>query len=110
MRSAAQATRASEPSERRVHERSAYQGVLLLQGQGETTWFPVHGQDVSVGGFAFFSDYEMRRGEQVNVTIEELGSLSVAATVRHVKPEGVGYVVGVQFDELLPPEFVALLL
>jgi hypothetical protein len=94
------------PANRRVHERTAYQGVLLLQGKGETTWFPVHGQDVSVGGFAFFSDYAMRRGEQVNVTIEELGALSVAATVRHVKPQHGGFIVGVEFDELLPPEFV----
>jgi hypothetical protein len=101
---------AVKPAERRIHERNTYNGVLLLQGQGESTWFPVQGQDVSVGGFAFFSDYQLQRGEQLQVAIAELGALSVAATVRHVKAQHAGYIVGVEFDELLPDEFVNLLI
>jgi hypothetical protein len=90
------------PSERRIHERNDYSGTLQLQCAGETTWFAVHGRDVSAGGFCFYSDYEMRRGEQLSVWAAEVDHAIFPAEVRYVKPEGRGFIVGVQFDELLP--------
>jgi PilZ domain len=96
--------RATSPEERRVHPRSEYRGVLHLQCLGETTWFGVHGIDVSAGGFAFMSDYEMKRGEQVAVAVEEVPGQVIWATVRWARPQPGGFLVGIEFDESLPPE------
>ncbi|MDB4965406.1 MAG: hypothetical protein JWN44_1095 [Myxococcales bacterium] len=90
------------PSERRIHERNDYGSTLQLQCAGETTWFAVHGRDVSAGGFSFYCDYEMRSGERLNVWAPEIDHTVFPAVVRHVKPMSPGFVVGVQFDELLP--------
>ena len=90
------------PSERRAHERNDYAGTLQLQCTGETTWFAVHGRDVSAGGFCFYSDYEMHRGERLNVWAPEIDHAIFPAEVRYVKAEGRGFVVGVQFDDTLP--------
>ena len=97
--------RALRPSERRVHTRTPYKGVLHLQCAGDTTWFAVYGIDVSAGGFAFVSDYPMQRGERMNVAVPELDSYPVSAVVRHVKnAPGGGFFVGIEFDEALPPQ------
>lgn len=97
--------RALQPEERRTHARSEYRGVLHLQSAGESTWFAVYGIDVSAGGFAFVSDWEMRRGERLAVVVPEFDAVTVAAVVRHVKrDEGGGWLVGIEFDEALPPQ------
>ncbi|MCU1281551.1 MAG: hypothetical protein JWM53_5097 [bacterium] len=96
---------AASRSDRRIHQRSDYAGVLHLQCAGDSTWFAVHGVDVSAGGFAFVSDVEMRRGEQLSVTVPEFESFVVAAVVRHVKPAFGGFLVGIEFDEPLPAPF-----
>ncbi len=95
--------RANTSADRRVHPRSEYRGTLHLQCRGETTWFGVHGIDVSAGGFAFVSDYEMRRGEQLAVAVEEVPGQLIWASVRWVKPAASGFLVGIEFDEPLPP-------
>ncbi len=94
---------AQAASNRRVFTRTSYEGILQLQCSGGT-WFDVYGQDVSQGGFAFYSDYEMTRGEALYVSIPELPALPVPATVRHVKKLDTGFLVGVEFDEPLPLE------
>ncbi|HXU73910.1 MAG TPA: PilZ domain-containing protein [Polyangia bacterium] len=98
-------SRAAQPHERRTHARSEYRSVLHLQSAGEATWFAVYGIDVSAGGFAFVSDYEMRRGERLAVAVPEFDTLTVAAVVRHVERNaGGGWFVGIEFDEALPPQ------
>jgi hypothetical protein len=96
----------SSASDRRIHKRSDYAGVLHLQCAGESTWFAVHGVDVSAGGFAFASDYEMRRGERLSVSVAEFETITISAVVRHVKPAPAlgGFLVGIEFDEPLPPQ------
>jgi hypothetical protein len=96
--------RAQTGLDRRIHTRTEYAGSLHLQCAGESTWFAVHGLDVSAGGFAFISDVEMRRGEQLSVAVPELEAYTVSAVVRHVKPAHRGFFVGIEFDEPLPPE------
>ena len=96
-------TRAASLADRRSHPRNDYAGVLHLQCAGDATWFAVQGVDVSAGGFAFASDIEMRRGERLSVAVPELESFVVAAVVRHVKPAFGGFLVGIEFDEPLPP-------
>lgn len=95
---------------RRVHARSAYPGVLHLQSMSDAGWFPVYGQDISAGGFAFYSEISMARGERVNVSLAELPTITITATVRHVKAERFGFNVGIEFDEVLPAEIARLLL
>ena len=94
---------ASPPDNRRAHARSDYAGVLHLQCAGDSTWFDVHGIDVSAGGFAFASDVELKRGERLFVSVPELETITSGATVRHITPAYGGFLVGVQFDEALPP-------
>lgn len=96
--------RAASLHNRRIHERSTYSGVLHLQCAGDSTWFPVHGVDVSAGGFAFASDYEMRRGERLSVCVPEFETITISAVVRHVKPAYGGFLVGIEFDEVLPAQ------
>ena len=91
-------------SDRRIHARTPYAGTLNLQCTGESTWFAVHGLDVSAGGFAFFSDCEMRRGERLSVVVPELEAYTVGAVIRHVKPAHGGFFVGIEFDEPLPAQ------
>jgi hypothetical protein len=90
------------PSERRIHERSEFSGTLSLQCAGENTWFTVCGRDVSAGGFSFFSDWEMQRGEAVIVCAPDLDHATFPAVVRHVKREKHGWIVGVEFDDAMP--------
>ena len=97
--------RALRPHERRHYTRNPYRGTLHLQCDGDGTWFAVYGIDVSSGGFAFVSDYGMKRGEQLSVAIPELEAYTVRAVVRHVKHSpGGGFLVGIEFDEPLPPQ------
>ena len=100
----------ASPAERRVHVRKSYEGMLYLQYAGATTWFAVHAQDVSAGGFAFFSEDDMRRGEAVSVAVADVPGVTVSATVRHVKASGYGFLVGVEFDEPMPGALAAVLL
>ena len=97
-------TRAASVHNRRIHERSEYAGVLHLQCAGDSTWFAVHGVDVSAGGFAFASDVEMKRGERLSVAVPEFEAITIGAVVRHVKPAFGGFLVGIEFDEPLPPQ------
>ena len=97
-------SRAGSTNNRRIHERSDYAGVLHLQCAGDATWFDVHGLDVSAGGFAFACAYEMRRGERLSVAVPEFEAFTIAAVVRHVKPMYGGFLVGIEFDEVLPPQ------
>ena len=96
--------RALRPSERRHHTRSTYHGVLQLQSLDNGTWFAVYGVDASAGGFAFVSDFGLRRGERLNVSVPELPALTVPAVVRHVTARADCYFVGIEFDEPLPGE------
>jgi hypothetical protein len=89
-------------AERRVHQRNDYSGTLFVQCAGEQTWFAVHGRDVSAGGFSFFCEWEMRRGEIVTVSAPDIDHATFVAVVRHVKPGRHGFLVGVQFDDVLP--------
>ena len=93
---------AVQPHERRHHSRNAYHGVLQLQSLDSGTWFAVCGVDMSAAGFAFVSDFNLRRGERLNISVPELPSLTVAAVVRHVTARPGCYFVGIQFDEPLP--------
>lgn len=95
---------AAKPQERRVHPRSEYRGTLHLQCLGESTWFAVHGIDVSAGGFAFLSDYAMARGEQVAVAVDEVPGQVIWSSVRWVREAEGRFLVGIEFDEALPLE------
>ena len=97
-------TRDSKPSDRRIHSRAPYSGALQLQCAGDTTWFTVQAIDVSAGGFAFASQFDMRRGERLAVAVPDLEAYTVSAVVRHVKPASGGFVVGIEFDDPLPPQ------
>ena len=90
--------------DRRLHRRSDYAGVLHLQCAGDATWFAVHGVDLSAGGIALFSQVEMQRGERLSVLLPELEAVTVGAVVRHAKPARGGFLVGIELDELLPPQ------
>jgi len=87
--------------ERRQHQRREYVGALWLQCAGESTWFEVHGQDVSAGGFAFVSAYKMDVGEHIAVSLPELPAETLSATVRRAVRIDGGWLVGVEFDETL---------
>jgi hypothetical protein len=89
---------------RRAHSRSSYAGTLHLQCAGETTWFAVQAIDVSAGGFAFSSQVDMQRGERLVVAVPDLEAYTVSAVVRHVKAEHGVFIVGIEFDEPLPPQ------
>jgi hypothetical protein len=64
----------------------------------------VHGIDVSAGGFAFMSDYEMKRGEKLTVAVEEVPGQVIWASVRWVRPERGRFLVGIEFDDALPSD------
>jgi len=97
-------TRSSDPSDRRVHSRAPYSGTLHLQCAGDGTWFDVQALDVSAGGFSFASTSELRRGERITVAVPDLEAYTVSAVVRHCKPSRFGFIVGIEFDEPLPPQ------
>jgi hypothetical protein len=88
-------------AERRVHERNDFSGTLLLQWARQNTWITVHGRDVSAGGFSFFSEWEMGRGDAVIVSVPDVAH-AFPAVVRHVKREKHGWVIGVEFDDSMP--------
>lgn len=92
------------PADRRVHPRNDYGGTLQVQlASGGGTWFPVHGNDVSAGGFSFYSEVPLERGERLDVAVPEIDVVTFAATVRHVRAAAPGaWFVGVEFDEPLP--------
>ena len=89
-----------------MHTRSDYGGTLQLQCAGEATWFAVYGRDVSAGGFSFFTDVPLTRGERITVATPELELVTFAATVRHVREVPEGFLVGVEFDEPLSESVV----
>ncbi|MCA1664662.1 MAG: PilZ domain-containing protein [Myxococcales bacterium] len=97
-------TRSANPADRRAHARAPYTGTLQLQCAGEGTWFDVQALDVSAGGFSFASASELQRGERLTVAVPALEAYTVSAVVRHVKPSSIGFIVGIEFDEPLPPE------
>ena len=84
--------------DRRQHERRPYGSALWLQCAGEATWFEVHGQDVSAGGFAFVSAVRMVVSETVLVSLAESQSEMLAATVRRAVRIAEGWMVGIEFD------------
>lgn len=86
------------PGDRRQHERRPYGNTLWLQCAGETTWFEVHGRDVSAGGFAFVSAVSMSVGETVLVSLPEMSSEMLGATVRRASRIAEGWLVGIEFD------------
>lgn len=88
---------------RRVHARLPYSGTLHLQFAGDGTWFDVQAQDVSAGGFGFVTQSELRRGERLAVAVPDLEAHIVNAIVRYSKAGRVGFVVGVELEEPLPP-------
>lgn len=102
-------------AERRVHTRNDYGGTLQLQCVGDATWFAVYGRDVSAGGFSFFTDVPLARGERINVSTPEIEMITFPATVRHIRPVpeseagGESWLVGVEFDEPLPDPVVQCL-
>ena len=101
--------RAKPNADRRVHERTPYEGALHLQCAGDTTWLVVHALDVSVGGFAFLSDVPMTRGERLAVAVPDLEEYTVEAVVRHVRPARGAFFVGIEFDEPLPVQLARCL-
>lgn len=100
---------ANDGAERRVHARSDYGSTLQLQCAGDATWFAVYARDVSAGGFSFFSDVPLERGERIAVATPEVAVSTFAGTVRHVRRvpgAGESWLVGVELDEPLPADVV----
>jgi hypothetical protein len=82
--------------ERRRHVRYPFERHLEVRGPDPASWMVVRANDISQGGFSFFSDSPLLIGDHITLGLRADEEFLVEATVRNVRREGEFYVVGAE--------------